>query len=94
MEYQLAFDNQGKMLTSLRRNRLVKRACNFLWIGAVHEYLAVGGNIEHCDVTIQHLPIEHDIIPNFFLNGILLVKIIICFIYTHFFWEKRLHSNE
>jgi glycosyltransferase involved in cell wall biosynthesis len=60
MEYQLAFDNQGKVLTSLRRNRLVKRACNFKWIGAVHEYLAVGGNIEHSDVAIQHLPIEHD----------------------------------
>jgi glycosyltransferase involved in cell wall biosynthesis len=60
MEYQLAFDDQGKSLTSLRRNRLVKRACQFQWIGEVHEYLAVGGNIMHSDTTVQHRPIEHD----------------------------------
>jgi glycosyltransferase involved in cell wall biosynthesis len=60
MEYQLAFDSQGKVLTCLRRNRLVKRACNFKWIGAVHEYLEVYGNMEHGEVAIQHRPIEHD----------------------------------
>lgn len=60
MEYQLVFDTQGKTLTSLRRNRLVKRSCNFKWIGAVHEYLEVYGNIKHGDVAIQHQPIEHD----------------------------------
>jgi glycosyltransferase involved in cell wall biosynthesis len=64
MEYHLDFDSQGKALTSLRRNRLVKRACNFKWSGAVHEYLEVYGNIIHGDVAIQHSPIEHDVNRN------------------------------
>jgi glycosyltransferase involved in cell wall biosynthesis len=64
MEYQLSFDDQGKAVTSLRRNRLVKRERQFIWIGAVHEYLEVGGSIEHANIAIQHLPIKHDINRN------------------------------
>ncbi|MBH5316735.1 glycosyltransferase family 2 protein [Paenibacillus sp. GSMTC-2017] len=54
MNYNLSFDQEGKPLYSLRRNRLVRRACNFRWIGPVHEYLAVYGNIHHSDVAIAH----------------------------------------
>lgn len=41
MPYNLAFDSEGKVTSSLRRNRLVRRDCGFQWIGPVHEYLAV-----------------------------------------------------
>ena len=37
-----------------RRNRLVKRSKGFKWIGPVHEYLAVRGNILEADISIHH----------------------------------------
>ncbi|MHA0858292.1 tetratricopeptide repeat-containing glycosyltransferase family 2 protein [Paenibacillus sp. CMAA1364] len=60
MEYHLAFDSHGNVSSSLRRNRLVKRSKQFRWIGAVHEYLEVGGYIIDSDVAVTHSSIEHD----------------------------------
>lgn len=54
MAYNLAFGSDGKPTVSLRRNRLVRRDCNFRWIGPVHEYLAAGGRTFHSDVCITH----------------------------------------
>jgi len=54
MPYILAVDESGKPTFSLRRNRLVKRACNFKWIGPVHEYLEVSGPVFHSDVCVTH----------------------------------------
>lgn len=54
MHYHLAFDQDGNVTQSLRRNRLVKRERRFRWIGAVHEYLEVSGNLFHSDIAITH----------------------------------------
>lgn len=54
MDYHLAFDTKGHPTSSLKRNRLVKRSRNFQWIGAVHEYLSVYGNIVQRDIAITH----------------------------------------
>ncbi len=54
MIYNYAFDEFGNVTTSLRRNRLVKRSENFKWIGPIHEYLDVRGNIINSDVVITH----------------------------------------
>lgn len=54
MQYNLAFDGEGKVVTSLRRNRLVRRSCGFKWIGPVHEYLEVYGPSYSSDVCITH----------------------------------------
>ncbi|NOU93869.1 glycosyltransferase [Paenibacillus sp. LMG 31456] len=54
MIYNLAFDEHGNVTSSLRRNRLVKRANNFKWIGAVHEYLEVYGNTHYAEICITH----------------------------------------
>ncbi len=54
MPYHLGLDASGKPTTILRRNRLVKRSCNFKWVGAVHEYLEVYGPVNHSDVCITH----------------------------------------
>ncbi|SHK97692.1 glycosyltransferase family 2 protein [Desulforamulus aeronauticus] len=60
MKYHLAFDEDGNVSFSTRRNRLVKRANNFQWIGAVHEYLEIWGNIMHSDIAITHKSLHHD----------------------------------
>lgn len=54
MNYILARDEYGNVMTSLRRNRLVKREKRFQWIGFVHEYLQVAGNIHYADINITH----------------------------------------
>lgn len=54
MRYHTAFDEYGNPTFSFRRNRLVKRENNFQWIGPVHEYLEVGGNIYTADIAITH----------------------------------------
>ncbi|AFC32431.1 hypothetical protein PM3016_5751 [Paenibacillus mucilaginosus 3016] len=58
MPYLLSFDEQGNAVQSLRRNRLVKRARQFRWIGCVHEYLEVSGNILHSGIAVRHQPVE------------------------------------
>jgi len=60
MHYHLSQDVNGKVTSSLRRNRLVKRSNNFKWIGAVHEYLEVGGSILNSEVAITHCALSHD----------------------------------
>ena len=60
MHYHLAQDEKGNITSSLRRNRLVKRANHFKWIGAVHEYLEVGGLIINSEVAITHCALSHD----------------------------------
>jgi len=60
MHYHLSQDENGQITSSLRRSRLVKRANNFKWIGAVHEYLEVGGSIINSEVAITHCAISHD----------------------------------
>lgn len=54
MNYNLASDENGNIVSSLRRNRLVKRTRNFLWIGAVHEYLAINGKVINSEITVTH----------------------------------------
>ncbi|MEW8957002.1 glycosyltransferase [Clostridium sp.] len=58
MTYVLAEDSNGNPTSSLRRNRLVKREKGFQWIGKIHEYLAVHGNIINADASIHHRKIK------------------------------------
>jgi len=60
MNYHLSFDHEGNVISLLRRNRLVKREKQFQWIGAVHEYLEVGGKLLDSDIAVSHLPLSHD----------------------------------
>lgn len=74
MPYHLSFNQQGKVTCQLRRNRLVKREKNFRWVGAVHEYLEVYGNIKNSDVAVSHQPLSHDADRNLFIYEQRLVK--------------------
>lgn len=60
MNYNLSFDEYGNVSFSSRRNRLVKRERGFIWIGKVHEYLEVYGNIIDSEVSITHKSLSHD----------------------------------
>lgn len=54
MVYGLVYDKYGNTSISLKRNRLVKANKNFKWIGHIHEYLEVFGNIMQSDIEISH----------------------------------------
>ena len=53
-EYILGRNEVNEVSYSLRRNRIVRRAMNFKWIGHVHEYLEVYGNGLMGDFSIEH----------------------------------------
>lgn len=53
-EYILARNDYGKVTTSLRRNKIVKRNRRFIWIGNVHEYLEVYGKGLEGNFAIEH----------------------------------------
>lgn len=59
MIYNYAFDEYGDVTLSFRRNRIVKRCKNFKWHDAIHEYLAVDGNIFNSDVVVTHKRIHN-----------------------------------
>lgn len=54
MNYILSTNSQNEPTFILKRNRLVRNSKNFKWIGVVHEYLKVYGNIIHSDISIIH----------------------------------------
>ncbi|MEF3307138.1 glycosyltransferase [Paenibacillus sp. GYB003] len=54
MDYHIAFDQYGNVITSSRRFRLVKRSKHYQWRGAVHEMLAVTGNALDSDIVVTH----------------------------------------
>ncbi|WP_235680371.1 glycosyltransferase [Paenibacillus albicereus] len=54
MPYVLSRGVDGEPLSSLRRNRLVRRDCGFRWIGAVHEYLEAFGPHLDSEAAVQH----------------------------------------
>ncbi|MCA0984219.1 glycosyltransferase family 2 protein [Halobacillus yeomjeoni] len=54
MNYDISFDASGNTTFKLRRNRLVKKSKQYQWIGVVHEYLDVQGNILESDIVITH----------------------------------------
>ncbi|MFE3574089.1 glycosyltransferase [Lysinibacillus sp. NPDC059133] len=64
MNYNLSFDNEGNVNSLLRRYRLVRRDNQFQWIGAVHEYLEVGGKLLDSEIAVSHLPLSHDHMRN------------------------------
>lgn len=64
MDYFVTLDADGYVESSEKRFRLVKRARNFQWQGAVHEYLDVTGQLYHSDIAITHLPRKSDIHRN------------------------------
>lgn len=59
MKYNISFDEYGNATMSYRRNRLVKREKYFKWIGFVHEYLEVYGNIFNSDISVTHKKINY-----------------------------------
>lgn len=54
MAYHLGFDENGEVTYSLRRNRIVKRARNFQWVGPVHEFLHCYGPVYDAEAVITH----------------------------------------
>lgn len=53
-------NENGEPLLRYKRNRLVKRKNNFKWIGFIHEYIEVSGNVYESDIAVTHQKL-HDV---------------------------------
>lgn len=54
MKYNTGFDQQGNVIFSYYRERLVKRVRGFQWKDPIHEYLQISGKIMESDICITH----------------------------------------
>lgn len=54
LRYDAAEDEYGRPALQFYRERIVRRACNFTWQGAVHEALCVGGNVRREEIAVTH----------------------------------------
>lgn len=55
MKYNLCSDENGNIICTFPRERLLKRAKNFLWHDYVHEYIILSGEIINVDISITHI---------------------------------------
>ncbi|MCL1990702.1 MAG: glycosyltransferase [Defluviitaleaceae bacterium] len=53
-KYHTHFDAAGNPTLTATRERLFKRAKNFKWNDAIHEYILMSGQIVHSDIAISH----------------------------------------
>ena len=53
-KYHTHFDEAGNPTMTSTRERLFKRARNFQWNDAIHEYILMSGQIIHSDIAISH----------------------------------------
>ena len=49
-----AEDGEGNTALTFWRERIVQRACGFVWQGAVHETLCVCGTVRRLDIAVTH----------------------------------------
>ncbi len=59
LRYDAAQDEYGNPTLWFYRERIVRRACGFLWRGAVHETLCVFGKTKTLPIAVTHLRGEH-----------------------------------
>ena len=54
MQYNVGFDEKGNVAMSFYRERLFRRATDFVWNDPIHEYISLSGNIACVDICITH----------------------------------------
>ena len=54
LPYRAGADEQGNAALVFYRERIVRRACGFVWEGAVHEAIAVRGNVRWGEAAVTH----------------------------------------
>lgn len=54
IKYYTAFDENGAPTFSYCRERLLRRAMNYKWVGAVHEVIVPRGNVVYSDIAVMH----------------------------------------
>lgn len=55
MKYDLTTSLNGNVICTFPRERLLKRAKNFVWYDCVHEYIKLEGNMINVDISVTHV---------------------------------------
>ena len=53
-KYDTEFDEQGAVVFSYYRERIIRNDSSHQWVGAVHETIALQGKLEYLDIAIRH----------------------------------------
>ncbi len=54
LPYHTALDSNGKPTFTYYRERLLRRAMDFHWEGAVHEAITPAGHVQYADIPVTH----------------------------------------
>ncbi len=54
LKYDVAFDENGEPTYSYYRERIMKTANHYQWIGAIHEVIQQSGHVIHEEISIHH----------------------------------------
>lgn len=94
MNYVLTTNEQGEVIHSMRRNRLVKNSRKFKWVGFIHEYLEVYGNVIHSNISIIHKKIKAYSNRNLLIYQNLIEKGHCLSPRDEFYYANELYDNE
>lgn len=94
MIYHYAFDADGNVLLSLRRNRLFRRAKGFEWQGMVHEYIEVNEQIVDTDICITHKSVKDSLNRNLLIYENSISKGNLLTYRDTYYYAKELYDHE
>ena len=58
LKYLMGFNEEDKPTISFYRERILRRSCNFVWHGFIHEAISISGKVEYLDIEIEHRKTE------------------------------------
>lgn len=58
MKYNTGFDEDGNVVFSYYRERILKRKKEYKWVGEIHEVIEPKGKLEYLDIAITHKKID------------------------------------
>jgi glycosyltransferase involved in cell wall biosynthesis len=94
MIYNYDLDENENVLWSFRRYRLVKRSNDFRWVGYVHEYLDISGNLEDTNIYINHKREKDNLDRNLKIYETLIKKGQLLSTRDFYYYAKELFDNE
>ena len=54
MPYHVSFDSQENPTFTYERERIIRRAAGYAWVGAIHEVIPPAGRIIHAQIPVLH----------------------------------------
>lgn len=94
-KYDTEFDEQGAVVFSYYRERIIKNDSSHQWVGAVHETIALQGKLEYLDIAIRHQKlVVNDPLRNLRIFEKQLDKGVVLTPREQFYYARELYNHQ